>query len=77
MNRAISLPSRRRRIRVPLAAPDPDAVLDVQAVFNRCYDNGDYADLIDYRKEPASPLSPEEAAWLNALLQERGLRVAA
>jgi hypothetical protein len=48
----------------------------VQAVFDRCYDNGDYAGLIDYHKEPTAPLSPDEATWLNALLQERGLRVA-
>ena len=40
--------------------------------FDRCYDNGDYADLIDSRKEPTAPLSPDEATWLNALLQERG-----
>jgi hypothetical protein len=72
----VSLPNRLPRIRVPLIAPDPDVVLDVQAVFDRCYDNGDYAGLIDYHKEPTAPLSPDEATWLNALLQERGLRVA-
>ena len=73
----VSLPNRLPRIRVPLAAPDPDIVLDVQMVFDRCYDNGDYAGLIDYRKDPTAPLSPDEAAWLNVLLQERGLRIAA
>ena len=72
----VPLPNRLPRIRVPLIAPDPDVVLDVQAVFDRCYDNGDYAGLIDYHKEPTAPLSPDEATWLNALLQERGLRVA-
>jgi 3-oxoacyl-[acyl-carrier protein] reductase len=44
--------------------------------FDRDYDNGDYADLIDYQKDPTTPLSPDEATWLNVLLQERGLRVA-
>ena len=44
-------------------------------VFDRCYDNGDYADLIDYQKDPTAPLSPDEATWLNVLLQERGLRI--
>ena len=72
----VPLPNRLPRIRVPLIAPDLDVVLDVQAVFDRCYDNGDYAGLIDYHKEPTAPLSPDEATWLNALLQERGLRVA-
>lgn len=73
----LSLPNRLPRIRVPLAAPDPDVALDVQAVFDRCYANGDYADLINYQKDPAAPLSPDEATWLNGLLQECGLRAAA
>ena len=72
----VSLSNRLPRIRVPLTAPDPDVVLDMQTVFDRCYDNGDYADLIDYQREPNAPLVPDEAAWLNALLQERGLREA-
>jgi len=72
----ILLPGRLPRIRVPLRTPDPDVVLDVQAVFDQCYDNGDYADLIDYREDPGAPLSPEERAWLNDLLQRQQLRVA-
>jgi hypothetical protein len=72
----VPLPNRLPRIRVPLIAPDPDVVLDVQAVFDRCYDNGDYAGLIDYHKEPTAPLSPDEATWLNVRLQEKGLRIA-
>ena len=72
----VSLPNRLPRIRVPLTAPDPDVVLDMQMVFDRCYDNGDYADLINYQKDPNAPFVPDEAAWLNALLQERGLREA-
>jgi len=73
----ISLPNRLPRIGVPLTAPDPDVVLDVQMVFDRCYDNGDYAGLIDYQKDPTAPLSPEEATWLDDLLHAQGLREAA
>ena len=72
----VSLPNRLPRIRVPLTAPDPDVVLDIPMIFNQCYDNGGYADLIDYQQEPTAPLSPDETAWLNVLLQESGLRVA-
>jgi len=73
---AYPIPLQRRlpRIRVPLRAPDPDVVLDVQAVFNRCYDNGAYAELINYRQPPPVLLSPEETAWLDELLRGSGLR---
>jgi hypothetical protein len=70
----VSLQRRLPRIRVPLREPDPDVTLDVQAVFTRCYDNGGYADFVDYRQPPPVPLSPEEEAWVNGLLQGEGLR---
>ena len=70
----IPLPERLPRLGVPLRAPDPDVGLDLGAVLTRCYDNGGYADLIDYRKPPPVPLSQEEAAWLDARLKEKGLR---
>lgn len=70
------IPLRRRlsRVRVPLREPDPDVTLDLQAVFTRCYDNGGYADFVDYEQPPPVSLSPEEAAWVNGLLQGKGLR---
>jgi hypothetical protein len=40
------------RFRVPLATSDRDAVLDLNAVFGRCYDHGEFSDQIDYRKDP-------------------------
>jgi hypothetical protein len=70
----VPLQRRLPRIRVPLREPDPDVTLDVQAVFTRCYDNGGYADFVDYRQPPPVPLSPEEEAWVNGLLQGEGLR---
>lgn len=71
---AVSLRQRLPRCRIPLRPPDPDAVLDLPAVFSRCYDVGGYDLLIDYSRQPAVPLRDEEAAWLANLLQERGLR---
>lgn len=70
----IPLRQRLPRIRVPLAGDDPDVVLDLQAVFDRCYDQGAYARRLDYRREPPTPLKEDDAAWANALLRERGLR---
>jgi len=62
------------RIRVPLRAPDPDIVLDLQAVFVRCYDSGGYEDFVDYNAEPPAPLAPDDASWADALLRQAGRR---
>ena len=70
----VPLQRRLPRIRVPLREPDPDVALDLQAVFRRCYDNGGYADFVDYQPPPPVPLSPEEAAWVDGLLKGKELR---
>jgi hypothetical protein len=70
----IPLQRRLPRVRVPLREPDPDVTLDLQATFTRCYDNGGYADFVDYEQPPPASLSPEEAAWVDGLLQGKGLR---
>ncbi len=73
---AYPIPLQRRlpRFGVPLREPDPDVVLDLQAAFTQCYDDGGYADFVDYRQPPATTLSPEEAAWVDGLLKGKGLR---
>jgi hypothetical protein len=73
---AYPIPLQRRlpRIRVPLRPPDPDVVLDLPAVSDRCYDNGGYADLVDYRQPPPVELSAEEMAWAGEMLRGKGLR---
>lgn len=68
---AIPLHERLPRSRIPLRPPDPDTVLDLPAVFTRCYDAGGYDLLIDYTQTPPVPLRETEAAWLNNLLQEK------
>jgi len=69
----IPLQRRLPRVRVPLQEPDPDVALDLQAVFTQCYDNGGYADFVDYRPPPV-PLSPDEAAWVDGFIKGKGLR---
>ncbi|MBI1987665.1 MAG: DUF4058 family protein [Nitrospinae bacterium] len=71
---AIPLRQRLPCIGVPLADGDPDVALDLQAVFNRCYDACGYARRLDYRREPRTPLKGDDAEWANALLREHGLR---
>jgi len=65
------LADRLPRVAIPLLAPDPDVVLDLPAVFTQCYDNGGYADDIDYTRPPPAALSEEEAAWLRELQEAR------
>lgn len=67
---AVPLRERLPRCRIPLRPPDPDVVLDLPAVFTRCYDVGGYDLLIDYSKPPDVPLSQAELDWLTAWLQE-------
>lgn len=71
---AIPLRQRLPRIHVPLAGGDPDVVLDLQVIFDRCYDEGGYARRLDYRREPPIPLAGDDAQWADQLLRERGLR---
>lgn len=70
---AIPVRQRLPRIRVPLADGDPDIVLDLQAVFNRCYDEGAYIRRLAYRREPSPPLKEDDAEWAKELLRERGI----
>jgi hypothetical protein len=69
---ALTLRQRLPRIRVPLAHGEPDIVLDLQTVFDRCYDEGAYARRLDYRREPLPPLSEADRTWAAPLLRERG-----
>ena len=71
----LTLRQRLPRIVIPLLEPDPDTVLDLQAVFERCYENGAYADLIDYGGEPDVPLAPDDAAWADEVLRREEARV--
>jgi hypothetical protein len=56
---------------LPGAVPVP---LDLQAVFNRCYDVGAFHYRIDYAGPvPPPPLRPEQEVWIRQRLREQGL----
>ncbi|CAN5731949.1 DUF4058 family protein [soil metagenome] len=71
---AIPLRQRLPRIAVPLANGDPDVSLDLQPLFDRCYEAGGYARRLDYRRESVPALPRAEAEWAESLLRDRGLR---
>ncbi len=60
---------------VPLLPPDPDVALNLGAVLQQVYRNARYDVQVDYREPPPPPeISPDDSAWLDARLRERGLR---
>jgi len=69
-----NLQDRLPRCIIPLRPADPDVVLDLPAVFTRCYDIGGYDLLIDYAQDPPVPLDETELAWLTTYLKEQGAR---
>ncbi|MFO0810157.1 MAG: DUF4058 family protein [Gemmataceae bacterium] len=54
---------------IPLANGDADARLDLQAVMDHSYDDGDYAELIRYDRPCRPPLPPEDQAWADELIR--------
>lgn len=66
----IQLDERLPTIDVPLLPEDGSVPVDLQAVFNRCYDAAPYAQEVDYQHDvPDPPLTADQTAWTNRLLQ--------
>lgn len=64
----IALRDRLPTIPVPLLTGDAPVSLDLQAALHSVYDEADYAASLYDLVEPDPPLSPEDAAWAEALL---------
>ena len=60
-------------IAIPLDADVADVGLDLQAVFDRNYEEGAYARKVDYSQEPVPPLTAKDALWADKLLREYGV----
>ena len=56
---------------VPLRIGDREPLLDLKALIDEIYNQGYYDNLIDYRKEPAPPLSELDSVWVKDLLRDR------
>src|SRR5205085_1179939 len=70
----ILLTQRLPRIPIPLNPDDPDAWLDLQAVFTTVYDRAGYDFTINYANAPTPPLRGRSAVWADRLLRDKGLR---
>ncbi|WP_439622870.1 DUF4058 family protein [Gemmata sp.] len=64
------------KFKLPLAADDRDALLDLQAAFARSYDLGGFAAAVEYRNPPPAevPLTEAQRAWINELLKQSKVR---
>ncbi len=64
------------KFKLPLAADDRDALLDLQAAFGRAYDLGTFANQIDYKAAPPPdvPFTDAHRAWAEELLKQMKLR---
>jgi hypothetical protein len=71
-----TLQKRLPKFKVPLAADDRDALLDLQAAFARAYDLGTFASQIDYKGStpPDVPLSDENKKWVEDVLKAQKMR---
>jgi hypothetical protein len=55
---------------IPLGPSDADATLDLQAAFTAAYDAAGYDYSLDYSRPVEPPLSAEDAAWVQEVLQQ-------
>ena len=62
------------RFHLPLARDDRDLVIELQAVFSRAFDLGDFGAKIDYKLAPAPTLKDADRQWLHTLLKKQKLR---
>jgi len=59
------------RFRLPLAADDRDTVLDLHSAFARCYDQGNFAGRVEYKRDPLTKLTDAHRSYLAQLLREQ------
>lgn len=59
---------------LPLRSGDLEPMVDLQTLIIGVYDRAGYDFVIDYTKQAISSLSDSDAAWIDTLLREKGLR---
>lgn len=58
------------RLAIPLLAGEGYVVIELQSVFDRCYDTGSYRREIDYRREvPEPPLGEARTDWARQCIE--------
>jgi hypothetical protein len=65
---AFTVRDRLPRVSLPLAYGDADVLLDLPAVFARCYESGPYAVLLDRKVVPPGVMSEGDRDWCRTLV---------
>jgi Protein of unknown function (DUF4058) len=69
-----ALQKRLPKFRLPMAGDDRDTIVDLHTTFLRSFEQGSFADKIDYARDPATTLQPEHQEWLDSFLKQQKLR---
>jgi hypothetical protein len=73
----IQLQERLPEIKIPLLPADDPVPLDLQAIFEECYDRGPYRRRVRYSTgEIIPPLQGDQAEWARQVLRDKGLGTA-
>ena len=59
---------------LPLQSGDTEPIVDLQSLLLGVYQRARYDMAVDYSKEPVPRLKPEDKAWIDELLREKGRR---
>ncbi len=69
----IRLADRLPAILIPLDWDIEPVSVDLQPVFDRCYDGARYGEMVRYDDPPDPPLTEEQAAWAAGVLRAKGV----
>jgi hypothetical protein len=70
---ALRLTDRLPAIGIPLDPGVPPVVIDLQPLLDDAYDKAKWTEFFSYRDPPDPPLTPEQHAWAEGILREKGL----
>lgn len=52
------------RLEIPLKSPDADAVVELQEIYDRAFDQGAYDETMNYDQPPSVALPPADVNWV-------------
>ena len=71
---AIQLQDPLPSVAIPLHDSEPDVIVDLQAAFTECWQEGPYLSLAHYDEPPPGPMANENVAWCDEILRKAGYR---
>ncbi len=69
----IRLPERMPQIALPLLKDSSDVGVDLQPLFDRCYDSALFSRRIQYAETCSPRLTPDQQTWAESILRAKGI----